>query len=188
MVVRRYSSLATTGYDIDDMYVDALLGLMRAAETYDSERSSWATYAVYWAKQCILRGVANYSRAVRVPVHVQESLRKERKPSPKGALSLDAPINRHGAEGGEASMLDFLEAKPDERPNGNDLRSLLEERLSVLPERDQQIIRMRFGLGGYDEHTLEQCGQRFGVCRERIRQIEKACLRRLRLLVACDGL
>ena len=54
------------------------------------------------------------------------------------------------------------------------------EALSGLTEREQRILRMRFGIGGTPEHTLAEVGEVFGVTRERIRQIEASALRKLR--------
>jgi RNA polymerase primary sigma factor len=54
------------------------------------------------------------------------------------------------------------------------------EALSALPEREQRILRMRFGIGGTAEHTLEEVGEIFGLTRERIRQIEASALKKLR--------
>ncbi|MDA2927037.1 sigma-70 family RNA polymerase sigma factor, partial [Acidobacteria bacterium AH-259-G07] len=52
--------------------------------------------------------------------------------------------------------------------------------LQSLTPREEQVIRMRFGIGDGSEHTLEEVGQRFSVTRERIRQIEAKALRKLR--------
>jgi len=52
--------------------------------------------------------------------------------------------------------------------------------LETLPSREEQTIRMRFGIGAGNEHTLEEVGQRFSLTRERIRQIEAKALRKLR--------
>ena len=52
--------------------------------------------------------------------------------------------------------------------------------LQTLTPREEQVIRMRFGIGAGNEHTLEEVGQRFSVTRERIRQIEAKALRKLR--------
>ena len=52
--------------------------------------------------------------------------------------------------------------------------------LHTLTPREEQVIRMRFGIGDGSEHTLEEVGQRFSVTRERIRQIEAKALRKLR--------
>jgi RNA polymerase primary sigma factor len=60
------------------------------------------------------------------------------------------------------------------------LRERTESALKTLTPREEQILKMRFGLGYDSEHTLEQVGQRFSVTRERIRQIEAKALRKLR--------
>lgn len=60
------------------------------------------------------------------------------------------------------------------------LAEKIEEVLSTLTPREARILRLRFGLGGGRSHTLEEVGQKFGLTRERIRQIEGRALRRLR--------
>ena len=60
------------------------------------------------------------------------------------------------------------------------LRATFEKLLSTLRPREERILRLRFGLQDGQIYTLEEVGQRFGLTRERIRQIEKEALRRLR--------
>jgi len=60
------------------------------------------------------------------------------------------------------------------------LKEQTESVLKTLTPREEQVIKMRFGLGDGSEHTLEEVGQRFSVTRERIRQIEAKALRKLR--------
>jgi RNA polymerase primary sigma factor len=60
------------------------------------------------------------------------------------------------------------------------LREQIEEALKSLTEREAKVLRMRFGLGDGNEHTLEEVGQQFKVTRERIRQIEAKALRKLK--------
>ena len=95
-------------------------------------------------------------------------------------LSLDMPIIM-----GEDSVLgDFIEDSetppPDETATDNLLRQQLEIVLSVLPAREVQILKLRFGLPDGKQHTLREVGEKMGVTRERIRQIESTALRRLR--------
>jgi RNA polymerase primary sigma factor len=95
--------------------------------------------------------------------------------------SLDAPL---GAEG-DATLGDVVEDARAPSPLQATIHAALSEEterlLETLTEREATIIRMRFGLGGSGEHTLEQVGERFGVTRERIRQIEAKALARLTL-------
>jgi RNA polymerase primary sigma factor len=61
-----------------------------------------------------------------------------------------------------------------------DLQGLLDSSIGLLSEREQQVLRMRFGLGGLDAQTLDEVGATFGLTRERIRQIQASALKKLR--------
>ena len=97
--------------------------------------------------------------------------------------SLDASVGREGDD--EDSVLgDFVEdeerASPEETAANQILKEQLSEIISTLTEREQKIIRLRFGIGGGRPHTLEEVGSEFDVTRERIRQIEAKALSKLR--------
>lgn len=97
--------------------------------------------------------------------------------------SLDAGIGRDGEE--EDSVLgDFIEDEdapsPEDAASGQLLKEQVKSILSSLSDREQKIIRMRFGLDNGKSHTLEEVGQEFSVTRERIRQIEAKALAKLR--------
>ena len=97
--------------------------------------------------------------------------------------SLDAGVGRDGED--EDSVLgDFIEdedsATPEESASNQLLKEQVQSVLSALSEREQKIIKMRFGLENGKSHTLEEVGQEFAVTRERIRQIEAKALAKLR--------
>lgn len=97
--------------------------------------------------------------------------------------SLDAGVGRD--EGEDDSVLgDFIEDEETASPEDSAANQLLKEQvqsvLSSLSEREQKIIKMRFGLENGKSHTLEEVGQEFAVTRERIRQIEAKALAKLR--------
>ena len=97
--------------------------------------------------------------------------------------SLDASVGRDGDD--EDSVLgDFVEDEERASPEDSAVTQILKEQLaailSTLSEREQKIIRMRFGIGGERPHTLEEVGAEFSVTRERIRQIEAKALSKLR--------
>ena len=97
--------------------------------------------------------------------------------------SLDAGVGRDGDE--EDSVLgDFIEdedsATPEESASNQLLKEQVQAVLSTLSDREQKIVRMRFGLDNGKSHTLEEVGQEFAVTRERIRQIEAKALAKLR--------
>jgi RNA polymerase primary sigma factor len=97
--------------------------------------------------------------------------------------SLDAGVGRDGDD--EDSVLgDFIEdedaASPEDAATNQLLKEQVQDILSVLTEREQKILKMRFGLEDGKSHTLEEVGQEFSVTRERIRQIEAKALTKLR--------
>lgn len=97
--------------------------------------------------------------------------------------SLDAGVGRDGED--EDSVLgDFIEDEDSTTPEESAANQLLKEQvqsvLGTLSEREQKIIKMRFGLENGKSHTLEEVGQEFAVTRERIRQIEAKALAKLR--------
>lgn len=95
-------------------------------------------------------------------------------------ISLETPIG----EEEDSHLGDFIEDKvmpsPPDTVIHNSLREQIEEALKTLTEREAKVLRMRFGLGDGNEHTLEEVGQQFKVTRERIRQIEAKALRKLK--------
>lgn len=95
-------------------------------------------------------------------------------------VSLETPIG----EEEDSELGDFLEDKdipsPEEAAAQQLLREQLEEMLEELTDREREVLRLRFGLEDGHPYTLEEVGSRFGVTRERIRQIEAKALRKLR--------
>ena len=103
-------------------------------------------------------------------------------------ISLETPVG----EEDESHLGDFLEDRnavsPIEATIKTDLRERTESVLHTLTPREEQVIKMRFGMGDGSEHTLEEVGQDFSVTRERIRQIEAKALRKLRHPSRCKAL
>ncbi len=94
-------------------------------------------------------------------------------------ISLETPVGDD-----DSTLGDFLENQESESPydavQNRELSNRVSDVLSSLTDREEKIIRLRFGIGEKAEYTLEEIGKRFNVSRERIRQIEKKALNRLR--------
>jgi RNA polymerase primary sigma factor len=98
--------------------------------------------------------------------------------------SLDAPI------GGDDDSHNFSEivqdenaTSPYEQLEGKTVSDMMQDMVKTLDEREATILRYRFGLDGGKERTLEEVGEKFGVTRERVRQIQNSALKKLRRMI-----
>ena len=192
------------GLSLPDLINEGNLGLIKAAEKFDETRGfKFISYAVWWIRQSILQALAEQSRIVRLPLNQVGSLNKiskafskfeqenERRPSPEElADELEIPVDKISdtlkVSGRHISVdAPFVEGEDNSLPMAD--RSLVNESLareidralSTLTDREKEIIQMFFGIG-QQEMTLEEIGDKFGLTRERVRQIKEKAIRRLR--------
>ena len=212
-IARRYSQIY--GFRMLDLIQEGNLGLMHAIQKFDYRLGNkLSTYATWWIRQAISRGIKDRSRLIRIPVHRIESLVKfnrvygqltqdlQREPSVeeiaqtmdvtidyarmlievvREPISLDSPA---GNEEELATVGQFVvnENSPDPVSiySHEELSEKIRTALSTLTQREENIIRLRFGIGNHHERTLSEIGNNLGVTRERIRQIEVQALNKLR--------
>ncbi len=210
-IARKYNN---RGLQLLDLVQEGNIGLMKAVDKFEYRRGyKFGTYATWWIRQAITRAIADQSRTIRVPVHMNEALNKltwttrglvqelGREPTneeiarrmdlpvskirkilevARSPVSLETPVG----EEGDGRLADLIEdcsmVSPVEAALSVNLKQKTESVLKTLAPREEQVLKMRFGLEDGCEQTLEQVGVRFSVTRERIRQIEAKALQKLR--------
>ncbi len=195
------------GMGLADLISAGNVGLIKAAERFDGTLGfRFITYAVWWVRQAIHSSLGEDVRVVRLPanrisllnrIYKMFTLDPESEPETvarklgvsvglvrdtlvlaQEAMSLDASFRD-----GEQGLLDVLpaaQAAPDAGAVEDSVRRQLHRALSTLEDREAEVLRLYFGIGGEEPMKLSEIGRRLGVTREWVRQIKRKAISRLR--------
>ena len=160
-LARRFEN---TGVNLEDLISIGTIGLIKAISTYRLDRNiKLATYA----SRCIENEILMHIRKI-APL--------------KAEVSLDEPINMDG-DGNELLLSDVLGTDEDMilKPLEDDVDlRLLHQAVGALPEREREIVTMRFGLGGRRELTQTEVARKMGISQSYISRLEKRIMLRLK--------
>ena len=211
-IINIYFRIATKTVPIMDMIQDGSIGLMTAIDKFDfSKETQFSTYAIFWVRSIIGRGLANTERIIRLPVHYydyyikynqfinkyeseflekpsDEEIEKETglnksifKYFQENFVSLDKQVSKDAENN---TTLGELISNNDESTENIIERKILKQSLldsfdDFLSEKEKNVILKRYGF--YDKiYTLQEIAEEYNVTKERIRQIEKNAIRKMK--------
>ncbi|MGQ9630696.1 MAG: sigma-70 family RNA polymerase sigma factor [bacterium] len=197
------------GLPLMDLISEGNMGLIRAAEKFDPKRGvKFISYAVWWIKQAIQQAIIEHAGIVRIPTNkawssyrirrTYDDLAQEHGRTPTtdeiverlemshstvsdiiramGCISLESTV------GDNCEISNFIATDRDgfEAMEMDVMKNDIDEALSTLTEKEQRVLKMRYGLENGEFLTFAEVGKRIGLSKERVRQIESAAIRKLR--------
>lgn len=171
--------------NMEDIIEEGNIGLIKAARKFNPEKGTrFITYAAWWIRAEIEKAIRETSTGIRFPSNKYEEMK-----APKwNILNLDIPLNP--IDENSLCLKDTLEDKealsPEEKFIKNETIENVRNALAKLTSKERYVIERRFGFDGCKNASLSQVGLELGHCKERIRQIQKEAMTKLRTILSED--
>ncbi len=218
LVVSVAKEYARQGVPLLDLIQEGSIGLLTAAKRFDyTQQCRFSTYATKWIRQGISRHILNHKELIYMPRHTAEQMQKLQVsraallqqlgrepeaaeladhsglPLEKVCKLLQLPevcsLNAEAEETPLQALLENVQApQPQQELVRQELKRILETLLQTLSARQQQVLRLHFGMEDGQRYSLEQIGQKLGISKERARQIEAQAIKKLQTLGTGLGL
>lgn len=219
LVISRAKKYIKSDIPLEDLIQEGNIGLIRAIDKFQYELGHrLTTYSTWWIDQGINRSISNKKDVVRIPIHIQDRIKKindayfqlaqanKREPTLSeiaeySEISYSEVVALMTSARIECGLDDALsegitindtlvsdEVSPTEHVSKVIANEKLRAALSELDPRHEKLLRLRFGIGETTDHTLEEIGKHFGLTKERIRQIEKKALQKLSMKGAINAI
>jgi RNA polymerase primary sigma factor len=195
------------GVAYSDLMQEGFCGLLEAIDRFDlTHETKLATYATWWIRQSMQRAVASGAYPVRLsPRHLRQLAQNQEElerlasdpEAPQGSemvrrihtatrptISLDATMDMEG----QFSLLQTMSDPEGDRTDAVDTDETIHKLMGALRPREQEVLALRFGLGGKPRLSLSQVGKALAVSKERVRQIQDRALEKLRAVATDLGL
>jgi len=160
------------GLDFDDLVGHGMLGLIRALEDYDpKKRVKFATYATPWVIQFMQRAIHNTGSLIRVPEYYRwrEGSASSTECAKKAKVALGEAIEQARCS----------QPRPERIAAANDDARKLGRMLGTLPRASASVLKLRYGIEGEEQHTVDACAKRLKLTRRQVRQLETQAMHEL---------
>ena len=174
-VVKVANKYRNQGLSLNDLIGYGNTGLIKAVEDYDETRGlKFMSYAVWWIRQSILMAITQKSTTIRITLTIRQQVHELR----SSILSIETPVCEEKLLIG--TLKDEKTQAPDEIIDRESNKKEVNRLLNLVDENEREILKLYYGIDRGVQFTLDEIGMRSALTRERIRQIKKNAIRKIR--------